>query len=101
MSKIEWTDRTWSPVKWVRSLRDQCIEHDTPFFFKQWGEWVPESQMEIDPRNLSGSTEAVFGDYNGIKSMMCKVGKRRSRNKLDGQIWEQWPSGLQLNGDVQ
>jgi len=87
-------------VEWVRSLRDQCVEHDTPFFFKQWGEWGPESQMEIDPRNLSGSTEAVFGDYNGIKSMMYKVGKRRSRNKLDGQIWEQWPSGLQLNGDV-
>lgn len=22
---------------WVRSIRDQCIEQDVPFFFKQWG----------------------------------------------------------------
>lgn len=27
------------PLKpeWVRSLRDQCVEVDVPFFFKQWG----------------------------------------------------------------
>ncbi|MEU6054279.1 phage Gp37/Gp68 family protein [Streptomyces xanthochromogenes] len=26
---------------WARSLRDQCIAADVPFFFKQWGEWGP------------------------------------------------------------
>ncbi|MEZ4515288.1 MAG: DUF5131 family protein [Chloroflexota bacterium] len=26
---------------WVRSIRDQCIEFDIPFFFKQWGCWIP------------------------------------------------------------
>ena len=24
-------------VAWVRSIRDQCLESNTPFFFKQWG----------------------------------------------------------------
>lgn len=23
--------------EWVKEIRDQCIEQDTPFFFKQWG----------------------------------------------------------------
>jgi protein gp37 len=23
--------------EWVRSIRDQCVEADKPFFFKQWG----------------------------------------------------------------
>jgi protein gp37 len=22
---------------WVREVRDQCIEQNVPFFFKQWG----------------------------------------------------------------
>jgi len=45
MSKIEWTDRTWSPVKWVRSLRDQCIEHDTPFFLNNGEQEAIEKQI--------------------------------------------------------
>jgi len=24
-------------IAWVRSLRDQCLKSDVPFFFKQWG----------------------------------------------------------------
>ena len=27
---------------WVRSLRDQCQAAGTKFFFKQWGEWIPD-----------------------------------------------------------
>ncbi len=23
--------------EWVRDIRDQCLRHDVPFFFKQWG----------------------------------------------------------------
>jgi len=26
---------------WARSLRDQCKAAGVPFFFKQWGEWLP------------------------------------------------------------
>jgi protein gp37 len=24
-------------IEWVREIRDQCVKHNTPFFFKQWG----------------------------------------------------------------
>jgi protein gp37 len=26
---------------WARELRDQCARASVPFFFKQWGEWLP------------------------------------------------------------
>ncbi len=28
-------------ASWARSVRDQCAEHDVPFFFKQWGGRTP------------------------------------------------------------
>ncbi|RVD13946.1 MAG: phage Gp37/Gp68 family protein [Mesorhizobium sp.] len=31
---------------WARSIRDQCAAADVPFFFKQWGEWVPICAMD-------------------------------------------------------
>jgi len=33
------------PVKeaWVHSIRDQCLEMDVPFFFKQWGGRTPKA----------------------------------------------------------
>jgi len=41
------------PIKleWVREVRDQCIEGDVPFFFKQWGGIRPKSGgNELDGR---------------------------------------------------
>jgi protein gp37 len=31
---------------WVRSIRDECTEAGVAFFFKQWGEWKPISEMQ-------------------------------------------------------
>jgi len=33
---------------WVRAIRDQCLEAGVPFFFKQWGEWLPQGQFGTD-----------------------------------------------------
>jgi protein gp37 len=30
-------------AEWVRSIRDQCIEAEVPFFFKQWGGRTPKA----------------------------------------------------------
>jgi protein gp37 len=30
---------------WARDLRDQCAARNTPFMFKQWGEWRGEIKM--------------------------------------------------------
>ncbi|GAA5073665.1 phage Gp37/Gp68 family protein [Roseibacterium beibuensis] len=34
---------------WPRAIRDQCAAAGVPFFFKQWGEWLPFCQMD-DPQ---------------------------------------------------
>jgi protein gp37 len=35
--------------KWARSLRDQCAAAGVPFFFKQWGSWVPDPKVYPEP----------------------------------------------------
>jgi protein gp37 len=34
-------------IEWLRSLRDQCISTDTPFFFKHWQHDVSEDQRQL------------------------------------------------------
>lgn len=34
--------------QWARQLRDQCAAAGVPFFFKQWGAWVPFSEWPDD-----------------------------------------------------
>lgn len=44
------------PIKpeWIREVRDQCVEGDVAFFFKQWGGLRPKSGgREIDGRQWS------------------------------------------------
>ncbi len=41
-------------LEWARSVRDQCISQDVPFFFKQWGGFRPKSGgRELDGREWS------------------------------------------------
>lgn len=38
-------------LSWARSVRDQCVEQEVPFFFKQWGGFRPKSGgRELDGR---------------------------------------------------
>jgi protein gp37 len=40
---------------WVRAIRDQCLEQDVPFFFKQWGGRTPKAGgRELDGRTWDG-----------------------------------------------
>ena len=47
--------RTVKP-EWVTSIRDQCVEQQTPFFFKQWG----GSNKKRSGRELDGTTWDQF-----------------------------------------
>ncbi|MGP8269092.1 MAG: DUF5131 family protein [Terracidiphilus sp.] len=54
--------------EWARGLRDQCADADVPFFFKQWGEYLPvtdDSQgpyvVEIDSRRYLKCGKASAG----------------------------------------
>jgi protein gp37 len=39
-------------IEWVRSIRDQCLQADVPFFFKQWG----GKRKHVTGRELDGRT---------------------------------------------
>lgn len=46
---------------WARSIRDQCVAADVPFFFKQWGAWlVGERQEQRD--DLTWQPDVTFAD---------------------------------------
>lgn len=59
---------------WARSIRDQCVDADVPFFFKQWGEW-----------------QFVTEDYEPNHVMFEKIGKKKAGRLLDGREWNGFP----------
>lgn len=67
---------------WVRSLRDQCQAANVPFFFKQWGEWRPGSEIGEDMTCLNPQDKKhfLFDDFTG----MYRAGKSKAGNLLDG-----------------
>lgn len=70
---------------WVRRLRDDCMYAGVPFFFKQWGEWMPEGTIK-NYKFLNPKKEVTAGI-----DVMVKVGKHRSGNVLDRRKWEEYP----------
>ena len=75
---------------WFRSLRDQCVNAEVPFLFKQWGEWHPLGQAMADGCiNAKGSPRSwhQFEDCEAVEN----VGKVPAGRMLDGRTWDQFP----------
>ena len=70
---------------WFRSLRDQCNAAGVPFFFKQWGEWVP-MQGQVEGVPVRGEK---FIHHDG--TIMGRAGKKKAGRTLDGRIWDEYP----------
>jgi protein gp37 len=62
---------------WVRGLRDQCQTDGVPFWFKGWGEFLPDSQNPA----MTGVDAHCSG---GIR-----VGRKKSGCLLDGREWKE------------
>jgi protein gp37 len=84
---------------WVRSIRDQCLSAEVPFWFDGWGKWVPvdmpwgqDSPQKLDRENEQWLNLAGGSGYHGDKVYrMRRVGKSRSGRLLDGRTWEEVP----------
>lgn len=87
---------------WARSLRDQCAEHGTAFFWKQWGEYA-ESNGEgggvlLNPRGERLSVAYVSADELHMlaaaegSALMRSVGKKKAGRLLDGREYSEIPS---------
>lgn len=75
---------------WARSVRDQCVAAQVPFFFKQWGDYVPHGQMTAQAR---AEWEFKHGAEALPESQLVRLGKKRAGCELDGQVWAQYPDG--------
>ena len=69
-------------LRWVRDIRDRCVEAGVPFLMKQWGEWAPGV----------GRLYATGADI----PIMRRVGKKRAGRLLDGELWDSYPKGHTL-----
>ncbi len=79
---------------WVRGIRDQCTAAGVPFFFKQWGEWLPSA----DDVNFSDGEDWARRHFPGRRfeqhssgHTFVAVGKARAGRMLDGRLWDEVP----------
>lgn len=111
-------------LDWVRSLRGQCQESDTPFFFKQWGEygptaeniqtgdsvfrmfdseshwvnkassWMRPGDVCIDAIGKICRNGGDFGKASYPVVIVRRVGKKNSGCLLDGKEFKEFPERL-------
>lgn len=75
---------------WPRSLHEQCSNRKIPFLFKQWGDWIPESEIFADPvryGNFSKSSRST-----AVGAAVYLLGKHRTGRRLDGREWNEFPA---------
>lgn len=85
---------------WARALRDQCAEANVPFFFKQWGEWLPFNTGHSG-RVATWNGDKFMPGYGDIKdpgNNMVRAGKRATGyNRLDNTAWNAYPKNALSN----
>ncbi len=74
---------------WARSIRDQCQTAGLPFFFKQWGEWLHESQFKDEIQRFRGLQ--AHRQEAGDGYQFIKLGKKAAGRLLDGREWSEYP----------
>lgn len=86
---------------WPRSMKNTCVKAKKPFFFKQWGEYLPYIKSEMKPfqkivwigretAELADDSKSFNYPYD-FHEMMAKVGKKKAGRLLDGKEWNQFP----------
>jgi len=95
---------------WARSLRDQCAAAGVPFFFKQWGDWLPGHHYTEELKRLDSCLEQsrfACADWDGDRSFdtdglagwddlgpdaMWRVGTAKAGRILDGRTHDAFPA---------
>jgi protein gp37 len=97
------TDRPMHPA-WARKLRDDCAAVGVPFFFKQWGRYVPVPTGECSHPSSDGAQGpardlarvdvwrcTLCGTLHGDDFDFAGVGKEKAGALLDGREHKEWP----------
>lgn len=97
---------------WARMLRDFCAEDGVPFFFKQWGEWLPWEFADAPfLRSQAGHYEDAHqlpdadddpnwcqdwaNDEFEAHCLFQKTGKKAAGRLLDGKLHDAFPRQLE------
>lgn len=82
-------------VAWARSIRDQCQAAGVPFFFKQWGEWMPDTYHPDKEGLCLRTASQLYPTYQwkrfGDISRFGRVGKKIAGRFLDHRTWGEFP----------
>jgi protein gp37 len=76
--------------EWARSLRDQCKEAGVAFLFKQWGEYIEDTQHGL----VTGVFEPVRAYKFQDEVIVERIGKKYAGRTLDGRTWDEYPKGV-------
>ncbi len=90
---------------WAVGVREQCFQTDTPFFFKQWGEWCPPGpHIPVPSEKLKWvrKSDGLIGTVRDVEeierregdqpwTLMARVGKKKAGHVLDGETHHNWP----------
>lgn len=102
---------------WARKIRDDCQAARVAFFFKQWGEYLPQTEwenMQLQPLPTNGIFQYRNGDikkysydsWNAIhfepSIIMAyeKLGKKHTGRLLDGLEYSEYPNSEIVKGEV-
>lgn len=91
---------------WARSVRHHCQGAGVPFLFKQWGEWLHESQVEAAAKEVLRDAPPwgrwYFEDAPSHRwpdgSVSYRVGRKAAGRLLDGELWDQFPRTAPAQG---
>ena len=103
-------EATPSHPNWFRYVRDQCAAAGMPFFFKQWGSWVPHKV--VTGGDLAGDVRAgrvqivhpsgregheILKETGSRQTergslYMANVGKKTAGRLLDGREHNEFPA---------
>lgn len=76
-----------APADCQRAARDFCAHNHIAYFLKQWGEWLPASQVR--PGQLVPGRKYREA-FDGTE-LQYRVGKKNSGRMLDHAEWSQFP----------
>ena len=93
---------------WVRDLRDLTSRREVPFFFKQWGAWLPYEQDPQPPFLSAPTGDTIDGHHLPVEAQLNpgdihrgwlidddvafrRVGKAAAGRVLDGRTWDEFP----------
>jgi hypothetical protein len=85
-----------SRPEWFRQLRDQCASAGTPFFFKQWGDFLPEDMPDAQHLEWQAGYDdhRVFRFSDGLA--VIRLGKKKAGAYLDDHAHRGFPEACHV-----